>query len=521
MGWDILDCTFRDGGYYTDWDFDHKLVDEYLSTLSDLPVQYIELGYRNPLQPGFAGEFYYVSSRLLDRAAKSGFGQAQICLMLDSKLLDKVKLDKLLAPCSDNLGVIRLAVQPSEVNNSLKYAEIIKSLGYTVGMNLMYMHDQDMINSAVNIISMQSELVDWVTLVDSFGCCYPEQVYSGIAAIRNELPNKIGFHGHDNIQLAFANALAAIDAGAEIIDGTILGMGRGAGNLKTELLLAYRDGQLEDKLDLTSLGDFLEFFKKELNHYDWGTSLPYMISGIESLPQKKVMQLIGMRRYSTASIIKKIRREVIYGDPEIHDDFYELSKIVQSDKPCMILGGGASVIRHLDAIKEFAEISELVIIHASLKNMSLFCDLNVKQYSCLPGDEYRYLTKQKKSALEKILGFVVTKETVDEAVYRLHEHKRIFLLESKDRLFETIDSESPLELALSTACKITNTKTFYFCGFDGYENDILARDIEIETQTIITELIKQKADCSFISLTPTSYDLVTQSVYGLLEEILG
>ena len=67
MRWEILDCTLRDGGYHTNWDFDENFVAEYVNTIRDLPVSRIELGYRNPPQAGYAGRYYYVSADLLDQ----------------------------------------------------------------------------------------------------------------------------------------------------------------------------------------------------------------------------------------------------------------------------------------------------------------------------------------------------------------------------------------------------------------------------------------------------------------------
>ena len=67
MTWEILDCTLRDGGYYTNWDFDHEIVDQYLSALDKLHVRYCELGYRSPVKEGYFGEYFYLRASTLAR----------------------------------------------------------------------------------------------------------------------------------------------------------------------------------------------------------------------------------------------------------------------------------------------------------------------------------------------------------------------------------------------------------------------------------------------------------------------
>ena len=57
----ILDCTLRDGGYYTNWDFDKQQVDQYLEACNDLPIDYIEIGYRSPVLKDYHGKYFYLS----------------------------------------------------------------------------------------------------------------------------------------------------------------------------------------------------------------------------------------------------------------------------------------------------------------------------------------------------------------------------------------------------------------------------------------------------------------------------
>jgi isopropylmalate/homocitrate/citramalate synthase len=94
------------------------------------------------------------------------------------------------------------------------------------------------------------DLIDIVYVVDSAGCMFPEEVKAYVSSVREEMGDiKIGFHGHNNLCLVTANALAAIECGANVIDTTLGGIGRSGGNLPTEVLLAImiRKGLLQDE----------------------------------------------------------------------------------------------------------------------------------------------------------------------------------------------------------------------------------------------------------------------------------
>ena len=127
-----------------------------------------------------------------------------------------------------------------------------------------------------------------------------------VKLVKSKTTVSLGFHGHDNIHMGLINSIVALEEGCEIIDATITGMGRGAGNLKTELLLTYLESVGKIKPDFGMLGKTVARFEEMKREYNWGTSLPYMCSGANSLPQKEVMDWVGMNRYSLNSILNAL-----------------------------------------------------------------------------------------------------------------------------------------------------------------------------------------------------------------------
>ena len=81
----ILDCTLRDGGYYTNWDFDSKLVNDYLKLIKFLPIDIVEVGYRGNKKESYLGEFYYLTKNNL-KNIKSKIGKdKKLSVMVDTK----------------------------------------------------------------------------------------------------------------------------------------------------------------------------------------------------------------------------------------------------------------------------------------------------------------------------------------------------------------------------------------------------------------------------------------------------
>src|SRR5690606_15324869 len=119
----------------------------------------------------------------------------------------------------------------------------------------------------------------------------------------------LGFHGHNNLELGLINTLTAIENGVDIVDATITGMGRGAGNLKTELLLTALNANKNLPVDFNALSEVVDRFQELQLHYGWGTNLPYMVSGSNSLPQKDVMDWVSNGTISFNSIIRALQNQ--------------------------------------------------------------------------------------------------------------------------------------------------------------------------------------------------------------------
>jgi len=382
----ILDCTLRDGGYYTNWDFDQNLVQDYFHAMSRLPIAYLEVGYRSQMNDGYTGQFYNLPrSTLLKIYDNMPTGPA-LALMLDAKNNTPANVKELLEDCKGLIKLVRLAIDPEKLDHGLALAKVIREEGFEVGLNLMYLSKNWDNEEMFKTLAEKAGLVDYISLVDSFGSCYPHQVEHAFKLAKSLIKVPLGFHGHDNLTLAFANAIIAIENGAEVIDSTVLGMGRGAGNLRTEIIAGYFGEVFNRPVDLLPMAGLLEKFSKMQAEYGWGSTLPYIIAGFGGLQQKDVMNWLSQNRYSTFSIVNALQGQKFgTSDNEASNNFSEYQG--QPTRKSIIIGGGRTAVDHAEAIIKCAKQNEAIFIHSSVRNIEYYLNAGVPQLLCLLGDE--------------------------------------------------------------------------------------------------------------------------------------
>ena len=505
----ILDCTLRDGGYYTDWDFSDDIVNTYINGMNSLPVDYIELGYRNKPESGYMGKFGYTPIYLLEKIRSSS--KKKLAIMLNEKSTRVDDLSYLISPLRGLVDMIRLAVDPNNMKRAIQLAKEIKKQGFEVAFNVMYMSKWNQYENFYDSLIDLNEVVDVFNMVDSFGGIMPDEVVEIVSRLRAVLTCKIGFHGHNNMQMGLINTLKAIEAGADSVDSTILGMGRGAGNLNTELLLTYlnRNGL---EVDFSTLSDIITIFHPLYEKYQWGTNLPYMISGANSLPQKDVMSLVTNRLYSFDSVVRGLqnKKDKVVDNakyPLISEDTY---------KNIIIIGGGQSPIEHFDAIKTYIQNNEsIALVFATARHAALFRDVKVPKYFCLVGREAKRLIKN------TILPFtskcvlppyprVLGTDVPDFATAQTFELEKIEFTNSY--------YDSCTTLAIQVALKLSSDN-IYIVGYDGYPSMILSEkemSLTAENRSLF-QAYHTFTGNKLVSLTNSLYsELQVESVYKFI-----
>jgi len=277
----ILDCTLRDGGYYTNWTFDDSLVKSMVSTLDNYAVDIIELGYKSPVKGGPYRKCNdgYIKN-IIDFKVDAG-----LSFMIDAK--DFINSDlsinyNLLNDCikdaeSSPFSVCRLAIKNDEILLSKYIAQFILDKGYFLIINLMgvsLVEDTDIKNFIHNTENLASVLY----FADSYGHLMPTDISRICNLFQNSTHLDCGVHCHDNLGLAFANSLEAIRSGFSYVDSTVCGMGRGVGNTRTEQVLLHKY-----KVLTPQLLELVNSFEKLKSVYGWGFNPMYMVAGLNHI----------------------------------------------------------------------------------------------------------------------------------------------------------------------------------------------------------------------------------------------
>ncbi|MDF7801600.1 aldolase catalytic domain-containing protein [Pontiellaceae bacterium B1224] len=273
----IIDCTVRDGGLCNA----HKFKDGFFKGVYDSCVaggiDYMEVGYKadKKLFPGDAnGPWKFSSEEDIRRELGENDSSLKLCAMADT---GRTNLDDILPKSESVLDMIRVATYIHQIPAALKIVKDAKDKGYEVALNLMAVStvpDFELDNGLEAVANVEE--IDYLYVVDSFGSLYYEQIADLIERYA-ETGKTLGIHAHNNQQLAYANTIYAAINGVKMLDTTMMGMGRGAGNCPTELLVGFLKNP---KFNLRPILDFVQNTMYPLSQeVDWGYSIPYMITG--------------------------------------------------------------------------------------------------------------------------------------------------------------------------------------------------------------------------------------------------
>lgn len=281
----VLDCTLRDGGYVNNWEFDTASAKQIMEGLYQSGAQIIEIGILG--KGGHVGEqtlfsnFEDMESLLLSR-----HDDCEYALMTNAADLDQFEI-----PYKSNKTVdsIRIAFFKTEWEKAIGMAMKIKDKGYKVYLQTMasFMYSDDEFEALIDAVNKVKPYAFY--MVDSFGTMMPHDVTAMEDIIASRLDTEIvlGFHAHNNMQMAFANIAAFLQLPVKhnrIVDCSIYGMGRGAGNAPTELVMNYLNTEHGANYGINAIEVLYDnVIAPIFSRYYWGYSMNYMITSRHKL----------------------------------------------------------------------------------------------------------------------------------------------------------------------------------------------------------------------------------------------
>ena len=273
----IIDCTLRDGGYLTNWSFDKQFVQTLYNTANDAGVEFLEIGYRN-----FAKSLINSPYSLCDEK----FISEIFCEKQNTKLavmVDVGKSDISLFNKNSIISLVRVAVYPDRLNEAFKFCEELKNLNYNIMLNLMTFGKYT--NENINILKkwQNKNILESVCFADSFGAFFPNDIEKYCFLLKDIGFDNVSFHAHNNIQLAFANSIKAVENNCYSLDASVCGIGRSAGILPIELILGYKN--FNDRYKLLPYLKFINKYMPDRKHIE------QIIGGLKNIHPKYVSEL--------------------------------------------------------------------------------------------------------------------------------------------------------------------------------------------------------------------------------------
>ena len=275
----ILDCTLRDGGYINKWNFKINQIKSVINLLLNSNMDFIELGFltkeKQKNQTALFDNFNEINEII------SKFPKEKFCLMVE---YSKFPIDEIIK--NSPIKNIRVIFKKEHIKKALLYCEKLVQNNFRVFINPTYINNYSN-DELTKLIKSINNINPWaMTIVDTLGMLTEDSVKKLYLLIDYHLNKNInlGFHAHDNLGLAFLNAQTLINLIKErnlIIDTSIFGMGRGAGNIQSELLAKYLNDNFNSNYDIFSI---LKAIRSEIEPiYDktpWGATMPFYLAAI-------------------------------------------------------------------------------------------------------------------------------------------------------------------------------------------------------------------------------------------------
>lgn len=515
----VLDCTFRDGGYYNRWDFDLNLADKYLSAVQSAGVDAIEIGFRFSPKPTFYGPFAYSSDAFLRSLNLPE--DIPVGVMVNGSDFADQFTDDMFDTCTNSpIDRVRIAIHFDRINQCEVPAMKLKKLGYEVGVNLMQAggKSDQQIKDACKFISDWG--VDFLYFADSLGDMSPSDIKHTLELMQSVWDGPLGFHGHDNKGQALSNTMAAIEAGATWVDSTMLGMGRGAGNTRTEYLLTELQAQGLPYAPESLFVLVLEDFTKLQDKYGWGSNLLYYLSAMNGIHPTYIQEMTSSLKYSVPIMLDGVKKlsslesksyskqslvNVLGGDGiSVGGTWNPSERNWIKGRDVLVIAAGDGAQRHQQFLVQYAYRGNPLVV--CLNSSTGFPNKHVDIYAVC--DQTRLLVE-----VEKYKDF--RKPVLMPALWADEEWNGISILdyglEVKSHTWRHHETSCVMPGLLVAAYVFAalaegGVKRILLAGFDGY-------GMSSELQEPMSEVFDLYDGPPLIAITPTSYNIAQRSVY--------
>lgn len=382
---EMLDCTLRDGAYIVNAEFGSAAIKGIIKNMQDANIKIIECGWLKNAEHVYGTTFYHVPNDLKKYVSQ----KKKDCIYTVMIDWDRYDLEYLPPYDGQSVDAIRVVFPYGKAKEGVEVGKKILEKGYRVffqAANTLAYSENDLIELASVVSETKAEAL---SIVDTFGAMYEEDLDKIMSILDRELDDSIalGFHSHNNQQLSFALSIRFIEwmnknsKRRAVVDASLCGMGRGAGNATTELVANYLNRKQLGNYDMDMIMDSIDTYMQPFQeNYEWGYSTPYFIAGMYCCHVNNIAYLINNHRTNakdmrniiqslSSSDRKKydydlLERKYIENQNRVVDDeesVLKLKKAVEGKKVLLIAPGKRAVQEREKVEKYIAENSPVII----------------------------------------------------------------------------------------------------------------------------------------------------------------
>ena len=288
----VIDCTIRDGGLMNNWDFSLETVRAIYHANLEAEVDIMEMGYRvsqKVFKPEDHGSWRFCDEEILRQVVTEKTDSMKIAVMAD---IGRCYKENFIPKKDSVIDIVRLACYVHQIDEAIDLSEHLNILGYSTFFNIMAVSasEPEVVKECLHKVNKTG--AEGVYLSDTFGSFVPQDIRERMDFYRENCPDlKMGFHGHNNIQMALANSLTAMEEGVDYIDASYYGMGRGAGNTPLELLLPLI--RTENHNIAAVVKAIQSHIEPMMMNYKWGYRVPYGVSGLLNQHPREAMAVVS------------------------------------------------------------------------------------------------------------------------------------------------------------------------------------------------------------------------------------
>lgn len=380
----LLDCTLRDGAYIVESKFGTPAIKGIIKKMQDANVDIIECGWLKDSPHVEGTTFYHVPSDL-EQYLTGKSKHSTYVAMID---WDRYDLNNLPEYDGKSIDAIRIVFPQAKFREGIALGKIVEAKGYKVyfqAANTLGYSDAELLELAKEINQAHPICL---SVVDTFGAMYDEDLAHIVSILDKNLDKdiKLGFHSHNNQQLSFALSMQFVEmlqkSGRNmIVDSSLCGMGRGAGNATTELVANYLNRKCQGNYDMNIIMDAIDMYMGYfIENFSWGYSTPYFISGMYCAHVNNIAYLLNNHRTNAKdmrniieSLSEEDRKKYDYDlleqkyldyQNKIVDDEQALVTLKQAceNRKVLLLLPGKSLISQKDKIDAYIQKNHPMVI---------------------------------------------------------------------------------------------------------------------------------------------------------------